>query len=331
MNQTIAEKIANAVLYEGYILYPYRPSALKNQQRFNFGVLLPPLYSAARPGAESWLMQTECLALGAANTTLEVKSRFLHLRERATNTPNGLRWQEAAEREMVAPSLRLRELGERPQRWPFFFPAARETEFLRDERGGITGEILRKQAALEATVELRLADCGVRTERGQLFRLTVRVSNQTPFENAIYRSRDEALLYSLVSTHTILRVRGGEFISLLDPPAQFREEAAACHNFGAWPALVGEEGARDTLLLSPIILYDYPQIAPESAGDFFDGAEIDEMLTLRVLTLTEKERQEARDGDARAREILERTEALPAEQLMKLHGALRGMRRSGRQ
>jgi hydrogenase maturation protease len=331
MNQTLAEKIANAVLYEGYILYPYRPSALKNRQRFNFGVLLPPLYSAAQPGAESWLTQTECLMLGAANTTLEVKARFLHLRERSTSTQGSPCWQEAVEREMSVSSLRLPELGERPQSWQFFFPAARETETRHDARGGVTGEIVRRQAALEATVEVRLADGGAQTEQGQLFRLTVRVSNQTPFENARYRSRDEALLYSLVSTHTILRVRGGEFISLLDPPAQFRAAAAACQNVGAWPALVGAAGTCDTLLSSPIILYDYPQIAPESAGDFFEGAEIDEMLTLRVLTLTDEEKHEVRDGDARAREILERTEALPVERLMKLHGALRGLRPSGRQ
>jgi hydrogenase maturation protease len=80
------------------------------------------------------------------------------------------------------------------------------------------------------------------------------------------------------------------------------------------------------MLSSPIILYDYPQIAPESAGDLFDGTEIDEILALRILTLTEDEKREMRDGDERARQILERTEALPEEQFLKLHGVLRGMR-----
>ena len=79
------------------------------------------------------------------------------------------------------------------------------------------------------------------------------------------------------------------------------------------------------MLSSPIILYDYPQIAPESAGDLFDGTEIDEILALRILTLTEDEKREMRDGDERARQILERTEALPEEQFLKLHGVLRGM------
>jgi hydrogenase maturation protease len=82
------------------------------------------------------------------------------------------------------------------------------------------------------------------------------------------------------------------------------------------------------MLSSPIILYDYPQIAPESAGDLFDGTEIDEILTLRIMTLTDAEKREMRGVDERARRILERTETLPAEQLMKLHGAMRTLRPS---
>ena len=91
--------------------------------------------------------------------------------------------------------------------------------------------------------------------------------------------------------------------------------------------LVGEQGSRDKMLCSPIILYDYPQVAPESAGDFFDGTEMDEMLSLRVLTMTDDEKAEMKSADARSRHLLERTETLPAEHMMKLHGAIRGLRR----
>ncbi len=84
------------------------------------------------------------------------------------------------------------------------------------------------------------------------------------------------------------------------------------------------------MLSSPIILYDYPQIAPESPGDLFDGAEIDEILMLRIMTLTDDEKREMRQSDDRARQILERTESLPDEQFMKLHGVLRGLRTSAR-
>jgi hydrogenase maturation protease len=139
-------------------------------------------------------------------------------------------------------------------------------------------------------------------------------------------SREQALAQCLVSAHTILEVRSGEFVSLADPPECCRAFAALCHNVGTWPVLVGQEGERDIMLSSPIIFCDYPQIAPESPGDLFDGAEIDEILSLRIMTMTDEEKREMRQSDARARQILERTEGLPNAQLMKLHGALRGLR-----
>ncbi len=131
---------------------------------------------------------------------------------------------------------------------------------------------------------------------------------------------------SLISAHLIVGVQKGEFVSLLDPPGNLSDIAANCRNIGAFPVLVGEEGQRDTMLASPIILYDYPQIAPESAGDLFDGTEIDEILSLRIMTMTDEEKVEMRQSDERARQMLERTETLPVEQLMKLHGVLRGLR-----
>ncbi len=319
MNLELVKKIADAVLYEGYMLYPYRPSAVKNRRRFNFGVLTPRSYSEAQaPNTENWRMQTECLVLGRRNATLEVNVRFLHLHERETS---GTGWQEAVEREVNARSLRLSQLIAQPHRLPIFFPSARENEFVRDANGKVTGQVVRRQEAIEGAVEISAA----RLEE-RLHQVTVRILNLTPMEDATTRSRDEALMHSLVSAHTILAVRGGAFISLLDPPEEFREAAAGCHNIGAWPVLVGEEGELDLMLSSPIILYDYPQIAPESAGDLFDGTEIDEILLLRILTLTDEEKREMRGADERARQILERAETLPPERLMRLHGALRSLR-----
>jgi hydrogenase maturation protease len=137
--------------------------------------------------------------------------------------------------------------------------------------------------------------------------------------------RDEVQLHSFVSTHTILQVQQGEFISLLEPPDELAERAKSCQNLHTWPVLIGHEGERDAILSSPIILYDYPQIAPESIGTLFDGTEIDEILTLRILTLTDEEKQEMRNGDERARELLERTESLTADDLMSLHGVIRNL------
>jgi hydrogenase maturation protease len=183
----------------------------------------------------------------------------------------------------------------------------------------IVAIIGREKATVTGTIELS----SEQLEEG-LFKLRTRISNTSRIESVV--ARDVALSRSLVSAHTILEVRDGEFVSLVDPPDPFRGFAMACQNVGTWPVLVGGEGERDTMLSSPIILYDYPQIAPESPGDLFDGAEIDEILSLRILTMTDEEKREMRQSDERARKILERTEALPAEQFMKLHGAVRGLR-----
>ncbi len=115
----------------------------------------------------------------------------------------------------------------------------------------------------------------------------------------------------------------GEFLSLLEYPENLAGLVAQCENLGTWPVLVGDSA--DTMLSSPIILYDHPQIAPESAGNLFDSTEIDEILSLRILTLSDQEKREVRESDDRARAILERTENMPQEQWMKLHGALRGL------
>ncbi len=133
------------------------------------------------------------------------------------------------------------------------------------------------------------------------------------------------MLFALASTHTILGVHDGEFLSMIDPPEQFRALSALCHNEGTWPVLVGREGESDTMLSSPITLYDNPQIAAESPGDFFDGTEIDEMLVLRILTLTDEERQAAAAVDERARALLTRTRSLSEAQMTGLHGTVRGM------
>jgi hypothetical protein len=347
MNLDLVEKIANTVLYEGYILYPYRASSVKNQQRWNFGALCPQSYSEAQGGTEACAMQTECLVKGDERTSFDVKVRFLHLLLREVGQlatpqpemPKGSEpefqtvaamevgghiyqtWQEAVEREISLPGFVLQELVGRAQRRTFAFTSMQETEFLREPNGQLAGIIIRKQQSIECSIEV----AAERASEG-LFKVTVSILNLTPLDDAKSRSRDDALMRSLVSTHTIVGVHDGEFVSLLEPPEAFREIAASCRNVGTWPVMAGEEGARDCMLSSPIILYDYPQIAPESAGDLFDGTEIDEILTLRIMTLTDEEKREMRGVDERARRILERTETLPLEQLMKLHGAMRSPR-----
>jgi hypothetical protein len=346
------EKVAAAVLYEGYVLWPYRRSAQKNQKRWTFGGVYPRAYSEAEGGNDPWLMQTQCLVTGDA-PVVEIKVRFLHVVERRvaalpsakgvesravgggfeTRPGQGvgdglefvdelrvgkelyLAWEESAEREVVLPGVGLAEL-EAPMRAGISIPAGSEEEPLTDDDGRVAGALVRSWRSLEGTVEAEAEP----VRRG-LFKCTVKITNTAPWNG---QSREETLGQTLVSTHTILRVEGGEFVSLMDPPGELGELAEACENVKTWPVLAGEEGERRTMLSSPIILYDYPKIAPESPGDLYDGGEIDQLLTLSILSLTDEEKEEARATDRRAREILDRSESLTEEDLMGLHGAIRG-------
>lgn len=346
VNAKTVEEIANAVLYEGYILYPYRPSALKNRRRFNFGVLAPRPADSNSDVTDAFAMRSECLVTGTSETTIAAKVRFLQLVARSVGAislslaelPAGVEpnfeivdtlqvagrvyqaWQEATERE-VDINAPIEQLLRAPRVAEFSFLERTDFEPLRETDGQIAGVLIRKQEPLRGEVELSAIQLG-----DNLFRATIRVRNLTLAVDQSTQTRDELLNYSLVSTHAILSAARGQFNSLLDPPAELAAETAQCQNSGYWPVLVGDEGERDTMLVSPIILYDHPQIAPESAGDLCDGTEIDEILALRILTMTDQEKEEVRNGDDRARRILEQTESLPAEHFMKLHGALRSVR-----
>ena len=348
MNLELVKKIADAVLYEGYLLYPYRASSVKNRQRFNWGALAPESYSVAQKGTEAFEMQTECLLKCDETTAFDVKVRFLHLVSREIGklktpldelptepefdfVPNleigghlHQTWQEAVEREVDLPTLDVNQISEIKR---FTFPTTRMLEPLRDENEKIVGVIVRTQQEIFGEIEARIH----KIENQNIYQLTVKIKNQTDFENANEQSREAALLHSLVSTHTILTTKNGEFISLLEPPDELSKAVAKLENIKTYPVLAGNEGEKDCVLSSPIILYDYPQIAPESQGDLFDGAEIDEILTLRIMTLTDDEKREMRGIDEHARKILERTENMPEEQLMKMHGAMKGVAKAAKE
>jgi hydrogenase maturation protease len=336
------KEIANAVLYEGYLLYPYRQSAIKNRQRWTIGVVYPQEYSEANGGVEPWEMQTECLVVGIASSSLDVYVRFLHLLLLTVEQPhgsqmnagvsNGGEWslashfageprEEGIEREIAAQNLSLSELVAHPYTIDFTIPGERMVELTGESPGAVPATIIRKQYPIQGTISITAKQL----DRG-LFKLTVRIENKTPETGAISTLRNAIMLHSFISTHTILQVQRGAFVSLLETPESVCDAAKGCVNRHTWPVLAGNEGDNDTMLSSPIILYDYPQIAPESPGSLFDGTEIDEILTLRILTLTEEEKEEMRRGDERVREILERTESLSPEAFMKLHGTIRSLR-----
>jgi hypothetical protein len=276
VNATSAiEQIANAVLYEGFLLYPYRLSSVKNRHRWNFGVLYPEPFGGLN--GERQTSQTQCLIEAGDHAALDVKVRFLQL---VDGSP--------VEREVLAEDLDLEGLARCPH------------------------ESLFSLSSVAGKIEVRAEKIGV-----GVFQVTARISNLGRFSG---EDRDEALVLSLISTHAILTARGGRFVSLIDPPEQYQTAAAQCRNAGLWPVLAARD---DTQVLSaPIILYDHPRIAPQSPGDLFDGTEIDEILTLRIRTLTDDEKLEMRATDGRARALLERSEALTRDELSRLHAPM---------
>jgi hypothetical protein len=276
-------EIAQAVLYEGYLLWPYRRSARKNQQRWSFGIIFPRRYAGAGGAGDAWLTRTECLIEADASTRLDVTLRFLQLLDDEE--------EEAIEREVAVTGLLLGDLLGGAHRVAIDTPPLRGSVRIGAQRVA--------PAHLKLTVEAR---------------------NTTTWSGG---SRAEALCRAFISAHTVLRAESGHFVSLIDPPAPLAALAARCRGVGAWPVLVGAEGDRHTMLAAPIILYDYPRIAPESPGDLFDATEIDQLLTLSILSLTDEEQREIRAGDPRAREILDRCAALSPEQMLRLGGTLR--------
>jgi hypothetical protein len=122
---------------------------------------------------------------------------------------------------------------------------------------------------------------------------------------------------------------GSRFVSPLDPPEWAKVAVQSCTNLSTWPVLVGEAGSTDMMLSSPMVLPDHPQIAPESPLDLFDGTENDELLSLRIQTLTDEEKAQARATDPRAAAIIEHADNLPPQIYERLHGAIRSLEFSG--
>jgi hypothetical protein len=338
-----AAAVADAVLYEGYLLYPYRRSSAKNRVRWQFGVLAPRTWIEARGpaaesvagSAESWRQQTECLLEARPGARVHVRLRFLRLRHRSVQVPDPdggfrevdaldvvgdrhLTFDEAVPHEFDI-AVDLDDLAGTGHETELEVPGGQEVEFLHG--AGPAGRLVRRCWPVSVKVRLGIADAHAPF---RLHRLRLVVENAVSDVAAEVR-REEALRRSLVAAHCLVRVHGGAFLSLLDPPAWAFAAAKQCTNLHTFPVLAGDGLARDVVLSSPIIMYDHPQVAPESPGDLFDATEIDEILSLRTLTLTDEEKREARATDPRAAAIVDRVAAIPDEVLARLHGAIRSL------
>jgi hypothetical protein len=332
-----ARRVADAILYEGYLLYPYRGSAQKNQARFQFGVLVPPAYEALDDSERS-VSQTECLAECGDDADVAVLVRFLQLQRRVVQalSPAGeldevavlsvddteyRSWDEATAREQQV-TAGVAELLDQGKNLRFHISAGDAAEDITDASGRRAGRIVRSWGALDGLIRIQAER--VAGPYGAL-RLRVRVENHTEPDRAVL-TRDHALGHSLIAEHALIGLPGGAFLSPTDPPEWAAADTAACVNIGTWPVLAGPGDCRDLMLSAPVILYDHPEIAAESAGDLFDATEIDEILTLRTLALTDAEKREARATDPRAAELIDRLDDMPPEMIERLHGAIRYLR-----
>ncbi|MFF5448001.1 hypothetical protein [Streptomyces sp. NPDC012888] len=332
-----ARQVADAVLFEGYVLYPYRASAAKNRFRWQFGVLVPPAWSARTE--EHHLQRTECLMEPRTGAELALEVRFLRVQRRTveerhedgTFTPAAelrlddrflVAWDEGVE-ETVTLTVPVTELQGDGTALPFTRPAAEDVEHVTGPDGRVRGRLLRRREEITGTVRITATELD---GPYRVARLTVTVENTTPFIPGPAADRHAALPYSLVATHTLLRLDSGSFLSMTDPPEWARGAVAGCDNLRTWPVLAGEPGRSDLVLSSPIILEDHPAIAPESPGALYDATEIDEILALRTAALTDEEKREARGTDPRAAAVIDLADTMPPEILERLHGAVRGLR-----
>jgi hypothetical protein len=315
-----ARRVADAVLYEGYLLYPYRGTSSKNQSRWQWGVLGPPGAAEAGIGEDDRL-SAQFLVDGIAAVTLVV--RFLQLQHRGAErdigcrryqpvdeltTPAGswLSWDEAVEIELPFGPF---EIGDPAGRWslPVSAPSGTGIEPVPG------GRLVRTRAQVCAALVV-----GVENDGG-LYRVSCTLANT----GAPAEDKSDAIARSLIGTHIIAEAVGGAFVSLLDPPEHAAAAAARCRQHRCFPVLAGAPAENDLLLVSPIILYDHPEVAEQTGGAFYDATEIDEILTLRVMTMTDAEKAAARATDPLAAQIIDRCDAMSPEAMQRLHGVLR--------
>jgi hypothetical protein len=348
VNIDAARRIADTVLYEGYILYPYRASHGKNASgvRWQFGVLAPQRHAEANPlppgamaggtvsgAVETWCQQTECILEPGDDAGVEIRLRFLHLQSRIAERDDGdggftrvesleaggelyVTWDEGVETEFDA-SFPLAELLLAEQVVPVELSGSQEIEAVPG------GRVVRRRQPL--TLRLAASAEALAGPYG-IVKLRVRTENITDW-GGDSAARGEVVLRSPVATHVILAATPGtRFVSPLDPPEWAKPAVESCTNLSTWPVLLGEAGSTDMMLSSPMVLPDHPEIAPESPMDLFDGTENDELLSLRIMTLTDEEKAQARATDPRAAAIIEHADNLPPEIYERLHGAIRSLR-----
>lgn len=294
------QELTHTLLYEGYALYPYRNTALKNKTPIPFGVVYPEVYCRYNQYVHC-NMQTECLLKGNETTLLNISIKFLHI---SNDAANAFAWK-AIEKEIVADKISLQVLLNAATVIPFCFE--KDDKKLNSSIAPLEGILTIEASAIP--------------DLQHVFRITVFINNTTAVAHADTISNNEVLKQAFVSTHTILKTTNGEFVSDQNPPKELKDIAKECKQINTYPVLINE--ANTMILSSPIILYDYPQIHPQSMGDLFDGTEMEEALLLHVNVLTEGEKEQLLNGDDKLREMMQKAANILPEEIINLHDKLK--------
>ena len=320
-----AQAVADAVMCEGQVLYPYRASSAKNRLRWQFGVLTPKSFTEIEQ-SDRWRMASRVLLdRSGPDTEIAVRARFFRHRSRTVTIDGGAvasaeigsqlwtTFDESVETEAEAGPVSLDSLLGAPVVTEMDWPAELRVES--DGSAGVAWETRPLRGRLVLTAHRVEGPYG-------LIEVTAELENTTGWQPAGGHARQDAVGSSMISAHLILATTEGRWLSAVDPPAFAGRAYGIDVQEGCFPVLIGDDRV---MLAAPIILPDHPGVAPESPGDFCDATEIDEILALRTLTLTDEEKREARSTDGRAAAIIDRTDSMPDEVWSRLHGAVRSL------
>jgi hypothetical protein len=318
LSESITEDIARTLLYEGYALYPYHRSAIKNQKPVPFGVVYPQEYHVHNSHAHAQ-MQTQCIVTGSGHLSIGLTVRFLQLQKRTidnnkTNEPHNQGGWQKLERSISTGDLDVAELVKCRKEFPIAFCELVEKK--KETETGATAII--SSSAINGTLVIEASSV---ENVPDAFRITINITNTTPVKNAVTITRDDVFSLSFLSTHTILKTTG-EFISHQNP-GEWKSAIEKCFNINTWPILMDESNR--TLLSSPIILYDYPRINPLSAGDLFDSTEIEEALLLHVAMLSDDEKKRIAQSDEKLQAMLAKVSMVTPRELVSFHSVLKNV------
>ena len=298
-----ARAVADAVLYEGYRLHPYRAPVAEDQLRWQVGVV-GPAGARARGRGEDSRMSADCLLDVVPGATVDVQLRFLQhqartiwqlravpgeqpayapVAELTCDAQTWRSWGEAVEHAVELPGLRVHDLLEEPAELRIEIPGGGECDALQDEDGALIGKVARERWPLTGVLRV-----GAR-RHGPVVVLQLRFENLGTWVPELAGGRDggrsdRALWASFLSTHMVAAVRDGQFLPLNDPPEWAASMAAGCESHRCWPVLVGSPGDREVVLASPVVLHDWPEV-----GALVDSISVDELLALRSMTPSEGE------------------------------------------